>query len=164
MSTEGSLEAEGRVAEFIGPIVEKVREILRARMPAALGARAPFVEIGKSWTGVNVNPPSAWVMPVRTDFDGDVEGYLAGRHIITIKMGLTGAEPDLVTDEALVYMAAMDAALVASWPADWAGTLEHGSVLRVWVGSHDYGPLFNLGNVIARFPEMDLVIETAEEQ
>jgi len=152
------------MAEHIGPIVEKVREILRERMPAALGARAPFVEIGKSWTGVNVNPPSAWVMPVRTDFDGEVQGYLAGMHTITIKFGVAGAEPDLVTDEALVYMAAMDAALEASWPGDWAGTLEHGSVLRVWVRSHDYGPLFERGNMIARFPEMDLVIETAEEQ
>ena len=72
-------------------------------------------------------------------------------------------EPDDLTDAAMAYMRAVDLALDQSFPADWEGKLgANGVVLRVFVSGHDYGPLFERGGVLARFPELELVVETEE--
>jgi len=146
------------VAEFIKPIVENVLAVLKDRTPGELGAREPFVEYGTQFTGVVTGFPALWVMPVRSEFDAESQGYMHEAHQITVTFGVTGSEPGEVTDAAMAYMKAIDAAIQASWPADGSGL----GVMRIFVRSHDYGPLLNRGGVLARFPELDLVVETAE--
>jgi hypothetical protein len=149
------------MAELITPVVEKVIAVLKERTPSALGARESFVDYGKEFTGVVANFPSVWVMPVRTSFDAELDGRRQA-HQVKVTMAVTGSEPDEVTDAAMAYMKAVDTAIAASWPADWVGAVSGGQVLRVFVEGHDYGPLFGKEGGLARFPELDLVVEVME--
>jgi len=144
------------MAEFIRPVIEKLIGVLAARTPGLLAAREPFTAIGKQYTGVAVNFPACWVMAVRTEFDPDIQGMLAEAHTLTVKFGVAGTEPDQLAEDAMAYMKAVDQAITASVAAgEW-------QALRVFVRAHDYGPLWERGNVIARFPELELIVETTE--
>ena len=57
---------------------------------------------------------------------------------------------------------AIDGALGASDPGDWQEVIAGGVVLRVFVQGHDYGPLFERGGALARFPELELIVEVEE--
>ena len=150
--------------EFIDPIVANVIAVLRARTPALLDAVAlpNFVDFGKQFTGITVNFPSVWVMPVRTLFGAEMQQGRHEEHQVTVKFGVSSSEPDAVTQAAVDYMVVIDRALSDSDPADWTSLLQGGQVLRVFVQSHDYGALLGRGSAIARFPELDLVVETME--
>ena len=149
--------------EFIAPIVDKILAVLEARTPALLGARAPFAAYGKQFTGIVPNFPAVYVMPVRTEFDSEATGASHQAHQVQIKCAVEGSEPDAIVVEAVAYMTAIHEALAASWPADWAGVLSDGQVEALLVRGHDYGPLFERGNVLARFPELDLVVMAVED-
>lgn len=149
-------------AEFIAPIIENALAVLKQRTPGLLAGRDLFVNFGKQFTGVVSNFPSLYVMPVGTAFDADAQHLVHQAHQVQVKLAVSGAEPDLVTEAALAYMRAVDLAIAQSWPKDWEGKLQNGVVLRVFVERHDYGPLFERQGALARFPELDLIVETEE--
>ena len=152
------------MAEGIKPIIENVLAVLQARTPALLQAAGldEFVDFGKQFTGVAQNFPSVWAMPVRTAFDADSQQTRHQAHQVQIKFVVSGVEPDDVTAAAMDYMQAIDGALAASDPGDWQGIIQGGVILRVFVEGHDYGPLFERGGALARFPELELIVETEE--
>lgn len=152
------------MVQFIKPIIENAIAVLRARTPALLRAagREEFVDYGKQFTGVAPNFPSVFVMPVRTVFDADSQHMRHQAHQVQIKFALSGSEPDDVTAAAMDYMTAIDGALAASDPGDWQSVIADGVVLRVFVQGHDYGPLFERGGALARFPELELIVEVEE--
>jgi len=148
--------------EFIEPIVEKILAVLQAHTPALLGSLPGFETYKKHFTGVVENWPAVWVMPVRSEFDPEVTGHSAQRHLITIKLAISGSEPNELAEQAMAYMQVIHLALAASWPGEWCTTLAAGQVLGLRVRSHDYGPLWEQGQMLARFPEMEVAVDTAE--
>lgn len=152
------------MAEFIKPIVENALAVLQSRTPALLQAEslAEFEHYGKQFTGVVQNFPAVWVMPVRTVLDPDAQGYRHEAHQVQIKLAVHGSEPDDVTAAAMDYMAVINRAIEASDPGDWQGVSQGANVLRVFVQGHDYGPLFERRGMLARFPELELIVEVAE--
>jgi hypothetical protein len=150
--------------EYIKPIIDKVLAVLEARTPALLDAvpLERFQAFGRLFTGVEENFPALEVMPVRTEFDPECQGYEHEAHQVQIKLAIMGAEPDQVTDAAMAYVKAVTAALAASWPGDWADLISGGQIQRLFVRAHDYGPLFAREAVLARWPVIDLIIEAVE--
>ncbi len=149
--------------EFIGPIVDKILAVIEERTPALLGSRDPFATYGKQFNWIVQNFPAVYAMPVRTEFDAEATGAAHQAHQVQIKIAIQGSEPDEIAVEAEAYMRAVHEALAASWPDDWLGTLADGKVQALLVRSHDYGPLFAKDNVLARYPELDLVVMTIED-
>jgi hypothetical protein len=152
------------MAQFIAPIIDNMLMVLQKYTPglAEQAGRAPFVDFGKRFTWNVVNFPSIWVMPVRTAFDTDAQNMRWERHQVQIKFAVQGSEPDDLDDAAMAYMAAIDNAIAQSDPADWADILTGGVVLRVFVQGHDYGPLFEKGGMMTRFPELELIVDAEE--
>lgn len=149
--------------EFISPIIDKILAVLEARTPDLLGVRDAFFTYGRQYTGIVPNFPSVWVMPVRTEFDPEATGASHQAHQVQIKFAIQGSDPDAIADAAAAYMKAIHEALAASWPADWLDVLADGRVQALLVRSHDYGPLFERGSILARFPELDLVVLAVED-
>lgn len=151
------------MAQFIEPIVNTALSVLQARTPALLAAAGlgAFRDFGREFTGVTVNFPGVYVMPGKTQFDP--EGTLRHQlHTLTIKFAVEGMTPEAIATAAIGYMKAIDDALTASDPDDWADALAGGEVGRIFVQTHDYGPLYQRGQVMARFPELALLVETQE--
>lgn len=148
--------------EFLAPVVTKLLSVLEAHTPEFLAGLPRIERYGRHFTGVVKNWPSLWVMPVRSDFDPDVTGYSSQSHLVLVKFAISAAEPDLIVDLGLAYMRAIHLALAASWPEEWCSALASGQVLGLRVRGHDYGPLWEHGKGVARFPEMELVVQTAE--
>ncbi len=153
--------------EFAAPIVAKILAVIEARTPGLLAAasREPFAELGKQFSRVLTNAPACWVMPVRSEFDPEMTGFCHQVHQVRITIAVAGTEQAELTSAAMAYVKAVDDALAASWPMDWSGEgnpLANGQVMNVFVRSHDYGPLFDTARGIARFPELDVVVETQE--
>ncbi|MDE2097864.1 MAG: hypothetical protein KGL39_11495 [Patescibacteria group bacterium] len=147
------------MAFYIAPIVAAVIGILQKYTPDALsGAGVPsFTGFGMLFTGTTMNPPEAWVMPVRTPIEDDEHTY-AETHIITIKFSVTGTEPDQIATAAMVYMKAISDALQAAQPSDWGAVIP----LHTHVFEHDYGPTFSKDGVTAKFPEAHVQVEVQE--
>ncbi len=149
--------------KFVGPVVEKLVAVLKQYTPGELAGREEFQEFGKQFTGVAKNLPAVWVTPARTAFDEESTGTRRQAHLVVIRFGVTGAEPDELMDAAMAYMRAIDAAIAKSeTERDWEDAVAGGVVQRVYVSEHDYGPLFERGNVLARFPELGVVVEVEE--
>jgi hypothetical protein len=154
-------------ADFIKPVVENTLRILEKYTLAELQPmdREAITDFGKQFTGVVPNFPALWVMPVRTTFDPDAQQSRRQEHLLRITIAVSGAEPDELDVLAMDYCKAVDRALVAAelaTPNEWQGLLVNGQVLRVFVVEHDYGPLFEVGKGLARYPEMTLLVETEE--
>ena len=151
------------MAEFIGPVIDRVLAALEKYMPAALPAdQDPVMEFGRQFTGVVANMPAVYVMPVRTAFDADAE-YLHQVHQVQIKLAVSGSTPEDVTAAALAYVRAADLAIAqAETAGEFCDAVTGGNVLRVFVSAHDYGPLFEGHAGLARFPEIELTVEVAE--
>ncbi|SRR5581483_3105864 len=155
------------MAKFVGAIVDAALAILQARTPAALAAltppRDPFADYGRLFTGSVQNFPAVWVMPLRTTFDPDQQEMRHQAHEIKIICAVAAGEPDELAAAAAAYLAAIDAAIYASDPEDWAAALgPDGQVQRVFIRAHDYGPVFEGRGMLARFPEIDLIVEAEE--
>lgn len=138
--------------------------MLEKYMPATLPADLePVVEFGRQFTGVVGNMPSLYVMPVVTAFDPDAQ-YLDQTHQIQIKLAVSGSAPGDVTAAAMAYVRAVDLAIAqADAAGEFADAVTGGEVKRVFVSRHDYGPLFEGHGGMARFPEIDLLVEVAEQ-
>ena len=150
------------MAEYIKAAIDAVLAALAKRMPAALPVdREPIVEYGRQFTGIVANMPALYVMPRRTLFDADAQGVENMAHELQITLAVSGSEPGDVTDAAMIYVRAVHQAIAAADAAREI-TVEGGQVGRVFVVSHDYGPLFEKGGGLARFPEIDLLVEVAE--
>lgn len=152
------------MADFIRPLVDNAIAILKAKVAAHLPQNKPdFRQHGRIFTGVVLNFPAVWVQPVRTDFDEDSDHSRHQAHQIKIKIGLSAADPEELAKDALDYVRAVDLALTASEPKSWENKLPSGVVMRTWVAAHDYGQVFEAGaGALARFPELDLIVETEE--
>jgi hypothetical protein len=150
------------MADFISPIIDNVLDILQKYTPGLLPGREPFSDYRKSFTGVVQNFPAVYAMPVRTTFDPESMHTRHQAHQITIKFAISASDPDTLTAEAGAYMAALDGAIQSATVEDWQGTLPQPVVMRVFVQAHDYGPLFERGVQLARFPELELIVETEE--
>ncbi len=150
------------MAEYIKPVIDAVLAALEARVPAALPTdREPIVEYGRQFTGIIANMPALYVMPRRTLFDPDAQGIENMAHELQITLAVSGSQPGDVTDAAMAYVKAVHDAIKAADAAREI-TVTGGQVNRVFVVSHDYGPLFEKGGGLARFPEIDLLVEVAE--
>jgi len=147
------------MAFYIAPIVTAVQGILAKYTPAALESSGygPFVEIGSLFTGVMDNPPEAWVMGMRSDLD-DSGNSLFEKHLVTVKFGVTASDPDDLWTAAAAYMKAVSDAMAAAQPSDWGTVIPN----HAHVFGHDYGPVFQKGGVLARFPECHVEIEVNE--
>lgn len=150
------------MAKFIQPIVDQTVKSLQDRTLVLISPRDQFAEIGRQFSGVVMNFPACYVMPVRTVFDADSDHTRHQAHQIQIRLAVTGPTPEAVTEAAMFYMRVVDQAISESDPEDWQGILQGGQVQRVWIQGHDYGPLFDQGGRHARFPELELIVETEE--
>lgn len=146
------------MADYISPWVEAVLQALQAYTPALLpSGYDQFVDYGRQFTGVVPNFPSVWVMPTRTLFNPDIQGAEQQQHELLIVAAVTGATPDDVTAAAQVYVRAIHRAIAQ---ADAAGDFAPSK--RVFVGSHEYGPIRHGEGALARFPELGLIVEVIE--
>ena len=135
--------------QFIAPLVTWLVGVVQGA-----STPIPFAEVKQSWTGVVMNWPSAAVMPRTSGFDPEFNGASHSENVLTVKFGVNGMDPDQVTADAMSYMLAIDQAIeTATWPPQ---------VSRVFVQSHDYGPLFTKDGNFAKFPELHLLLEVYE--
>jgi hypothetical protein len=154
------------VPEFVAPVIERLLEVLQKHLPTTLPTdQEPVTEFGRQFTGVTVSFPAVYVMPLRTVFDEDAQNYVHQAHQIQIKLAVSGSQPGDVTDAAMTYIKAVHLAIAqADAAGEFADAVTAGQVLRVFVSAHDYGPLFDRGSVLARFPEIELLVEVAEAE
>ncbi len=150
------------MADYVKPVIDAVLAALEKRMPAALPVdREPVREFGRQFTGIVGNMPAVYVMPRRTLFDPDTQGVANMAHEIQITLAVGGSEPGQVTDAAMVYVRAVHQAILEADAAREI-TVTGGQVNRVYIASHDYGPLWEKGGGLARFPEIELIVEAME--
>jgi len=142
------------MALLIRPVVDKLLEVLAARTTG-------FRQFGRLFTGAAVNLPAVWVMPGRTGIDPEAS-TLHQAHQILVKFGVENSDPDELANDAMARMLEIHAAIEASWPGDWVDAVTGGQVQSVTIREHDYGPTWTAGGMIAKFPEMDLVVEVEE--
>lgn len=147
------------MSQLIQPILDGFKSLLQN---IQFGADDQLRDIGQQWTGNLVNPPGAWVMPGKTQFPDRGEGTVRSQvHGITIRIGLTGSDPEELSARALRYVQAVDAAIEAMPNTSWGDTLR---VLYVFVAEHDYGVMWRSGNVVAMWPDIHLEVEVEELQ
>jgi hypothetical protein len=139
--------------DSIEGILQTDTEALLAAMPTP---RDPFREFKRAFSGIMLNPPTVWSMPRMTTI-GEEGQFLEQVHLVTVKFGITGSDPDLITDAALDYMRAIDLALRNATVAELDPT-----ILHLHPQQHDYGPLYADGKGFARFPELHVVVESVE--
>jgi len=142
------------MALLIRPVIDKLLEVLAARTTS-------FVQFGRLFTGAAANLPGLWVMPGRTAIDAECS-TLRQAHLITVKFGVEHSDPDSLMNAAMDGMAEIHGAIEASWPGDWVDAVTGGQVQSVTIREHDYGPTWTAGGMVAKFPEMDLLIEVEE--
>ncbi len=85
------------MSQLIQPILDSFQTLLTA--PGSTGALAPFgnVYIGPP-TGVLLNPPTAWVIPGRTQFPDQGEGNTRKEfHLVTVRLGIAGTDAEELT-------------------------------------------------------------------
>jgi hypothetical protein len=145
---------------FIRKSLDVVASILKADTAAILQAmetpRDPLRGVGRAFTGLMPAAPYAWVMPRSTAFD-DTTNPETQQDLVTVKIGITGGDPEAVAEAALDYVAAVDRALR---DADY--TELDPTILHLHVHVHDYGPLFEGKGAFARFPEIHLEVTRVE--
>jgi hypothetical protein len=145
------------MSELINPVLQRFKAILSTmQMPTGL---APFQTVGIAWTGLLVNAPGAWVMPGRTVFPNQGEGTTRSQiHAVTIRLGITGADPEELTGRAIAYVQAVDAAIGALRDVDWPNFVKY-----VFVAEHDYGSMWSKGQgSVAMWPDIHCQVEVEE--
>jgi hypothetical protein len=151
------------MALFIEPIIEKMLAILAARTPVLLSEDGwpEFAEYGKVFTGGGANLPAVWAMAARTQF-AEEESTLHQAHQITVKFGVQAAEPKELMRAVFAYMRAVHRAIEKSWSGDWEDAIEGGQVQRLFIREHNYGSTWARDGSVAKYPELDVVIEVQE--
>lgn len=157
------------MAEYIDPVIDHLVTVLKARTPDLLRARKldAIAQWQKTFTGVFTAMPAICVLGISSAFDDEEQGLLGERHLVTLRIAVNGPDPETIAERARMYMRVVNAALDASWPADWSGVdkpYKNGVVERMFVAGHDYGPVFQAraGNAMVAFPEMSLIFDVQE--
>jgi hypothetical protein len=139
---------------LIEPIVDGFLSLLGA--DGATGNLPPFLEVLEG-PGTLMNPPFAHVLPLRTTFPNRGEGNGRNQiHFVTLRLGVPGFDPQKMTREAMAYVRAIDTAIGAftGWP-DY--------VLRAYMDTHDYGPIYSRdGGQLMYMPEIHCQVEVEE--
>jgi hypothetical protein len=142
------------MSQLIQPILDGFKTLLIAS--GATGALPVFGKVAiMPSNGVLASPPQAWVSPGRTQFPNQGEGNMRNEaHAVTIRLGISGTDPEELTTRTVAYVQAVDAAIAAftGWP---------NYVLRVFVSEHDYGPMYAKGG-LAYFPDLHCVVSVEE--
>jgi hypothetical protein len=148
------------MGRYIGTSIDVVRAILEADTPRPLAAmatpREPLRGIGRVFTGLMPAAPYAWVMPRTTTFDDSTEPETE-YDLVTVKLGVTGGDPEALIEAALDYVSAVDEALRDAQTEELDET-----ILHLHVHAHDYGPVYELKGAFARFPEIHLEVTRRE--
>jgi hypothetical protein len=142
--------------DFIGPILDKFVNLLTA-MPAPDGMATPFLEVRLGAAPAR-NFPNASVIPTRTQFAPDMDTRSQG-HGVTVRVGVTGSDPEAVVRMALAYVRAVDLAYAGSLDVDWPE-----GCLRRFVIEHDYGAMYQgkESGGLAMWPELHFLVECEE--
>ena len=86
---------------------------------------------------------------------GEGNGARVELHLITIRLGIAGSDPEQLTQDCIAYVKAVDAAVAEA-------QLPEG-MLRAYVMEHDYGALFrNQGGGLAYWPELHCAVAVEE--
>lgn len=118
--------------------------------------RDAFREFKWAFTGMMVNPPTVWIMPRTTQISD--EGQLIEQvHLVTVRIGLMGGDPEDIAHAAVDYMTAVDLALRNAAVSELDET-----ILHLHPQEHDYGPLFQGNGGFAKFPELHVAVESVE--
>ncbi|HWE50469.1 MAG TPA: hypothetical protein VG273_11790 [Bryobacteraceae bacterium] len=143
------------MSELIQPILAGFKTLLSAN--GALGSLAAFGQVLISpSTGLLISDTAAWIAPRNTQFPNQGDSNARPQvHAVTVRLGITGSDPEELTTRTLAYVKATDAAIGAygGWPA---------YVLRVFVSEHDYGPMYTRGGSMAFWPDLHCLIEVEE--
>jgi hypothetical protein len=145
------------MSELIQPILDGFVALLKGM---SFGSDPALATVGYAWTGTLINAPGAWVMPGRTQFPERGAGN--GRnmiHGVTIRLGITGADPEELTPRVLRYVQAVDAAIQALLNTTWGNTIR---VLYVFIVEHDYGRIWTNGGTVAFWPDIHIEVEVEE--
>lgn len=145
------------MSQLIQPILDGFVSLLKT---LSFGDDPALLTVGYAWTGNLINPPGAWVMPGKTQFPGRGEGTLRSQiHSVTIRLGITGADPEELTLRTLRYVQTVDAAIEALPNTAWGNGIR---VLYVFVAEHDYGVMWSHQQTVAFWPELHIEIEVEE--
>jgi hypothetical protein len=118
--------------------------------------REPFTRMGRAFVGQLNGIAECWVGPMRTAF-GD-EGQLSdSASQVTVTIGVGGTDPEELVAMALDYVRAVHEAIASASPAE-----VDVRVRRIFVGEHDYGPLWGKQGGFAVFPQIHVVIDQTE--
>lgn len=143
---------------LIQPIIDGVKSMLQA---LECGEDDAFRTVAVAWTGLLVNPPAAWVMPGRTQFPDRDDGTTRKEvHAVTIRLGLSGSDPDELTYRAMRYVGYVDDAVENLLNTVWGNTIR---VLHVVVLEHNYGLMWhNSQGTVAVWPDLHIEVEVEE--
>jgi hypothetical protein len=145
------------MSQLIQPILDGFVALLQQM---EFTADPAFASVGYAWTGLLINAPAAWAMPGRTAFPDRGDGTLRQQiHSVTIRLGITGSDPEELTKRALRYVQAVDAAIQAMPNTLWGNAIR---VLRVFVVEHDYGVMWKNAGTVAFWPDIHLEVEVEE--
>ncbi len=145
-------------AKLIGPILDTLATMLRGMKSDTLDTLPAFAEV-KVGMGLSVNSPSARVMPRKTVFTDDQGQSRAEVHLVTIRLGITGSDPDELTARMVKYVTAVDAAIEKMQDTEWPDyVLSSGR----FVTEHDYGAIYSGNNGLACWPEIHVAVKAEE--
>jgi hypothetical protein len=144
------------LSELIQPIVDCFKAILQGMTADQLGDLPAFRGVDQVWNGTLINSPEAHVLGIRTSFPDRGEGSARNQvHAVTIRLGITGTDPESLVKQAIRYVQAVDLAIdqFAGWPDYFK---------YCYVAVHDYGPLFARANGLAVWPDIHCEVEVEE--
>jgi len=146
------------MAEHISTSIRVLKAILVNDTPTILSGmtRAPFTGVGTFFSGMMPSPPYAWVQPRSTEFDDETQ-VETQRDQVTVKIGISGSDPEAIAAAALDYVAAVDQAIRDAADAELDPTITH-----LHIQAHDYGLLYVDKGGFARYPEIHLEITRRE--
>jgi hypothetical protein len=139
--------------EFIQLAEDQVTQALVAGTGQFLAQRdrAAFNSFDRIFVGIALNAPQLWVMGMRTVL-AEEGSMVAQVHEVTVQLAVMAGEPELAKAAAVDYVWAVDQALrypAAPWDI---------RVTRVFVQSHEYGPVYTKGQSFTRFPEVKVAV------
>jgi len=144
------------MAEYIKIGVDALEAELRKRTPALLDARSltPFVNFRRANTRGMQNLPTCWVTPGANTIAEEGQA-LTEQAMVTVTIGLDGADPDKLVNDGIAYVAAVTDALESV--ADWGDLITH-----VHPVHQDYSAKFRLENGFAIFPSVAVEVHFTE--
>ena len=142
---------------FIQLALDQVQAALVCGTEALLTSRnrEAFNSFNRMFVGMAQNPPQLWVMPERTVL-AEEGSMIASVSDLRVAAAVVAGEPEQVVLAAVDYVWAIDQAL--RYPAKpWDAR-----IMRVFVGSHEYGPVYVRTSGFARYPEVKVFVQMQE--